>query len=303
MKLSLDPLQYFWPRDTHAGLLPRSRDVAGGRRLPRRNRVQQAPRTAHPPTGLRWPRNCAAAGKEVVLSSPGADRGRIRARRGRSAGRRTAASCSRPTTCRGAAVRGTRPALRRRTDAQHLQPPRAGDAGRGWPACAGCRASNRARPAARATCWRRSSADGGAMPELEVIAWGRLPLAYSARCFTARALDVAKDAVRLPLHRLSRTACRWPPARAARSCASTASRYSGEEVTDLGPELPALRALGVDMPAPVSAGRKAWREVVRALRPRPSRRRRRQPARPAQRLLARRTGHAGRRRLSPLRRR
>lgn len=36
-------------------------------------------------------------------------------------------------------------------------------------------------------------ADGGAMPELEVLAWGRLPLAYSARCFTARALDVPKD--------------------------------------------------------------------------------------------------------------
>jgi collagenase-like PrtC family protease len=31
------------------------------------------------------------------------------------------------------------------------------------------------------------------LPELEVIAWGRLPLAFSARCFTARALDVAKD--------------------------------------------------------------------------------------------------------------
>ncbi len=36
-------------------------------------------------------------------------------------------------------------------------------------------------------------ADGGAMPELEVMAWGRLPLAYSARCFTARALDIPKD--------------------------------------------------------------------------------------------------------------
>lgn len=31
------------------------------------------------------------------------------------------------------------------------------------------------------------------MPELEVLAWGRLPLAWSARCFTARALDLAKD--------------------------------------------------------------------------------------------------------------
>lgn len=36
-------------------------------------------------------------------------------------------------------------------------------------------------------------AAGGAMPELEVTAWGRLPLSYSARCFTARALDVPKD--------------------------------------------------------------------------------------------------------------
>ncbi|MBN8799212.1 MAG: U32 family peptidase, partial [Stenotrophomonas nitritireducens] len=36
-------------------------------------------------------------------------------------------------------------------------------------------------------------AGGGAMPELEVTAWGRLPLSYSARCFTARALDVPKD--------------------------------------------------------------------------------------------------------------
>ncbi|MDZ4048392.1 MAG: U32 family peptidase, partial [Pseudoxanthomonas sp.] len=38
------------------------------------------------------------------------------------------------------------------------------------------------------------AAQGHALPELEVIAWGRLPLSYSARCFTARALDVPKDA-------------------------------------------------------------------------------------------------------------
>lgn len=31
------------------------------------------------------------------------------------------------------------------------------------------------------------------LPELEMIAWGRLPLSWSARCFTARALDLAKD--------------------------------------------------------------------------------------------------------------
>lgn len=35
--------------------------------------------------------------------------------------------------------------------------------------------------------------DGNAMPEMEVMAWGRMPLAFSARCFTARALDVPKD--------------------------------------------------------------------------------------------------------------
>jgi len=31
------------------------------------------------------------------------------------------------------------------------------------------------------------------LPELEIPVWGRLPLSYSARCFTARALDLAKD--------------------------------------------------------------------------------------------------------------
>lgn len=33
-------------------------------------------------------------------------------------------------------------------------------------------------------------AEGRPMPELEMIAFGRLPLAFSVRCFTARALDV-----------------------------------------------------------------------------------------------------------------
>ena len=89
-------------------------------------------------------------------------------------------------------------------------------------------------------------ADGGTMPELEVIAWGRLPLAYSARCFTARALDVAKDQCgfrcidypdALPLAtREGRPFLRI-----------NGIQVLGEEVTDLGPELPALRALGVDI--------------------------------------------------------
>lgn len=34
---------------------------------------------------------------------------------------------------------------------------------------------------------------GVALPEIEVFAWGYLPLAYSARCFTARAENLPKD--------------------------------------------------------------------------------------------------------------
>lgn len=37
-------------------------------------------------------------------------------------------------------------------------------------------------------------AEGTVLPQFELIAWGRLPLSYSARCFTARARDVGKDA-------------------------------------------------------------------------------------------------------------
>ena len=87
---------------------------------------------------------------------------------------------------------------------------------------------------------------GKTMPELELIAFGRLPLAYSARCFTARALDVAKDqcAFRcieypdgLPLAtREGRPFLRI-----------NGIQVQGEEITDLGPELPQLRELGVDV--------------------------------------------------------
>ena len=79
-----------------------------------------------------------------------------------------------------------------------------------------------------------------------LVRWGRLPLAYSARCFTARALDVAKDQCgfrcidypdALPLAtREGRPFLRI-----------NGIQVLGEELTDLGPELPALRALGVDI--------------------------------------------------------
>jgi O2-independent ubiquinone biosynthesis protein UbiV len=89
-------------------------------------------------------------------------------------------------------------------------------------------------------------AAGHAMPELEVIAWGRLPLALSARCFTARALDVPKDqcgfrCIDYPDGMPLATREGRPFLRI------NGIQVQGEEVTDLGPELPSLRALGVDL--------------------------------------------------------
>lgn len=83
-------------------------------------------------------------------------------------------------------------------------------------------------------------------PQVEVIAWGRLPLSYSARCFTARALDVAKDQCGfrciehpdgLPLAtREGRPFLRI-----------NGIQVQGEETTDLSPELHVLRGMGVDL--------------------------------------------------------
>lgn len=87
---------------------------------------------------------------------------------------------------------------------------------------------------------------GHPMPELEVIAWGRLPLAFSARCFTARALDVPKDqcgfrCIDYPDGLPLATREGQPFLRI------NGISVQGEDITDLGPELPALRALGVDI--------------------------------------------------------
>ena len=89
-------------------------------------------------------------------------------------------------------------------------------------------------------------ADGQPRPELEVIAWGRLPLSFSARCFTARALDVPKDqcgfrCIDYPDGMPMATREGRPFLRI------NGISVQGEEITDLGPELPELRALGVDI--------------------------------------------------------
>lgn len=88
--------------------------------------------------------------------------------------------------------------------------------------------------------------DGHTMPELEVIGWGRLPLSYSARCFTARALDVPKDqcgfrCIDYPDGMPLATREGRPFLRI------NGISVQGEEITDLGPELPELRSLGVDI--------------------------------------------------------
>lgn len=88
--------------------------------------------------------------------------------------------------------------------------------------------------------------DGIARPELEVAVLGRLPLAYSARCFTARAFDTAKDqcgfrCIEHPDGLPLATREGVPFLRI------NGIQVQGEDVVDLGPELPELRALGVDV--------------------------------------------------------
>lgn len=82
------------------------------------------------------------------------------------------------------------------------------------------------------------------MPELEVVAWGRPPLSWSARCFTARAFDVPKDQCGfrciehpdgLPLATREGQAL----------LRINGIQVMGEQILDLAPELPMLRALGV----------------------------------------------------------
>ena len=89
-------------------------------------------------------------------------------------------------------------------------------------------------------------AEGATLPELEIIAWGRLPLAYSARCFTARAFDIGKDdcGFRCIGHPegLPLATREGQPALVINGI-----QVQGHAVCDLGPEIPELRAAGVDV--------------------------------------------------------
>ena len=87
---------------------------------------------------------------------------------------------------------------------------------------------------------------GVPMPELEVIAWGRLPLSWSARCFTARACDVSKDdcGFRCIEHPdgLPLATREGQPLLVINGV-----QVQGHAVCDLGPELPELRAIGIGL--------------------------------------------------------
>ncbi len=92
----------------------------------------------------------------------------------------------------------------------------------------------------------RQAADAGTLPEIELIAWGRLPLAYSARCFTARAHDLAKDdcgfrCLDAPEGLLLATRDGAPFLRI------NGIQVQSEAVCDLAPEIDELRAAGVNL--------------------------------------------------------
>lgn len=89
-------------------------------------------------------------------------------------------------------------------------------------------------------------AEGGTMPELEMLAWGRLPLAYSARCFTARALDLPKDQCGF---RCIEHPDGLPLATREGEPFLTINgiQVQGTEVVDLAPQRDELAACGVDV--------------------------------------------------------
>jgi collagenase-like PrtC family protease len=91
-----------------------------------------------------------------------------------------------------------------------------------------------------------SRAGGIEPPELEIPVWGRPALAWSARCFTARAHDLAKDDCGFR--------CRdYPDGLPLATREGEAFlringiQIQGEQICDLGPEIPSLQALGTSV--------------------------------------------------------
>jgi collagenase-like PrtC family protease len=108
---------------------------------------------------------------------------------------------------------------------------------------------------------RQSRLAGHVFPELEVQGWGRLPLAYSARCFTARAHDLPKDDCGF-------CCLEYPDGFPVETregqpfLTLNGVQVQGTQCCDLGPELPELSALGVDI-LRIAPQREGTGEVVR----------------------------------------
>ncbi len=93
---------------------------------------------------------------------------------------------------------------------------------------------------------RQARLAGHTFPELEVQVWGRLPLAYSARCFTARARDLQKDdcgfcCLEYPEGLPIQTREGQP------FLTINGIQVQSTQCCDLGPELFELSSLGVDI--------------------------------------------------------
>lgn len=96
-----------------------------------------------------------------------------------------------------------------------------------------------------ASMQRQTRLAGRIFPELEIQVWGRMPLAYSARCFTARARDLPKDDCGL-------CCLEYPEGLMVKTregdpfLTINGIQVQSAQCCDLGPELNELGALGVD---------------------------------------------------------
>ena len=183
--LSLGPLLYYWSRDdtlafyAEAANWPVARVYLGESVCSRRHLLRL-------PDWLALAEQLTAAGKDVVLSSQTLieSESDLKALRRMVNDGRFLVEANEWGAVRLLSEAGC--PLRRRRDPQHLQPGNAGPARR-------IGASRWVPPVEMSQGHAGRHAACPAGMETEVFAYGRLPLAYSARCFTARHYNLPKD--------------------------------------------------------------------------------------------------------------